>query len=69
MTIERYENDRRMSRAVVAGETVYLCGQVGDQGRILARKRPGRFGKLKRSCSDTVQIESISYTSRYFSAT
>lgn len=30
MKIERYEVNKRMSRAVVAGETIYLCGQVGN---------------------------------------
>jgi enamine deaminase RidA (YjgF/YER057c/UK114 family) len=30
MTIKRIENGRRMSQAVVHGNTVYLAGQVGE---------------------------------------
>ncbi len=47
MTIERYENDRRMSRAVVAGETVYLCGQVGDPGEDIGAQTAGALRKIE----------------------
>jgi enamine deaminase RidA (YjgF/YER057c/UK114 family) len=30
MTVERIETNRRLSEAVVHGDTVYLCGQVAD---------------------------------------
>ena len=30
--IQRFETGRRMSKAVVHGDTVYLCGQVGIPG-------------------------------------
>ncbi|KAF5063317.1 2-iminobutanoate/2-iminopropanoate deaminase [anaerobic digester metagenome] len=32
MNIKRYEGNGRMSRAVVAGETIYLCGQTSRDG-------------------------------------
>lgn len=30
--IQRFDSGRRMSKAVVHGDTVYLCGQVGVRG-------------------------------------
>jgi enamine deaminase RidA (YjgF/YER057c/UK114 family) len=32
MQIQRYENNGRMSRAVVHNNTIYLCGQTHDTG-------------------------------------
>lgn len=42
MQIERYKTTERMSRLVVHGETIYLCGQVAmdDTADIKARQRP-----------------------------
>lgn len=34
MEIKRYENNGRMSRAVVHNGTVYLCGQVHGEGDV-----------------------------------
>ena len=31
MAVERIETNRRLSEAVVHGDTVYLCGQVADE--------------------------------------
>lgn len=32
MTIERFDTGQRMSQAVIHGDTIYLAGQVGNEG-------------------------------------
>ena len=36
MTIERIQSGRRMSQAVIHGDTIYLAGQVGEPGASVA---------------------------------
>lgn len=36
MNIERMETQQRMSKIVIHGETIYLCGQVGVAGESVA---------------------------------
>lgn len=39
MEIKRYENNGRMSRAVVHNNTVYLCGQTHGEGDVKEQTR------------------------------
>ena len=34
MAIQRFENNGRMSKAVIFNNTLYLCGQTCDEGDI-----------------------------------
>ena len=40
--IQRFETGRRMSKAVVQGDTVYFVGRLEFQARALKRKRVRR---------------------------
>lgn len=39
MTIQRLQSDRRMSQAVIHGDTVYLAGQVGEGATVAEQTR------------------------------
>jgi enamine deaminase RidA (YjgF/YER057c/UK114 family) len=53
MTIERFDTGRRMSQAVIHGDTVYLAGQVGEPGAPVAeqtRQALARVDELLARC-------------------
>lgn len=47
MTIERLDSNKRMSQAVVHGNTVYLSGQVGTPGDDVAAQTRQVLGKIE----------------------
>ena len=48
MTIRRIEPGRRMSQAVVHGDTVYLAGQVGAPGESVAAQTRAVLAQMDR---------------------
>ena len=48
MTIRRIEPGKRMSQAVVHGNTVYLAGQVGAPGASVAEQTRAVLGEIDR---------------------
>ena len=52
MTIRRIEPGRRMSQAVVHGNTVYLAGQVGAPGTSVAEQTRAVLGEIDRLLAD-----------------
>lgn len=53
MSIERLDTDKRMSQAVIHGETIYLAGQVGSAGDSAseqARDALARVDELLQRC-------------------
>lgn len=48
MTIRRIEPGRRMSQAVVHGDTVYLAGQVGAPGESVAAQTRAVLAQIDR---------------------
>ena len=48
MSITRFETNKRMSRAVIHNNTVYLCGQVGaDANTDIAEQTQTMLGKVE----------------------
>ena len=45
--IERFETGRRMSKAVVHGDTVYLCGQVGIRGDSIEKQTKEALSRVE----------------------
>ena len=64
MTVRRIEPGRRMSQAVVHGDTVYLAGQVGAPGESVADQTRAVLGQV-----DWLLAEAGSNKSRILSAT
>jgi enamine deaminase RidA (YjgF/YER057c/UK114 family) len=64
MTVRRIEPGRRMSQAVVHGQTVYLAGQVGAPGASGADQTRAVLGQI-----DRLLAEAGSDKSRILSAT
>ncbi len=52
MTIRRIEPGRRMSQAVVHGDTVYLAGQVGAPGESVAEQTRAVLAQIDRLLAD-----------------
>ena len=48
MTIRRIEPGKRMSQAVVHGDTVYLAGQVGARGASVAEQTKAVLAQIDR---------------------
>ncbi|MBC8131326.1 MAG: RidA family protein [Rhizobiaceae bacterium] len=48
MTIRRIEPGKRMSAAVVHGDTVYLAGQVGEPGEDVTQQTKTALGEVDR---------------------
>lgn len=58
MTIERLDTGKRMSQAVIHGDTVYLAGQVGEPGASVAdqtRQALARVDELLEQCGSSRQ--------------
>jgi len=56
MSIERIDTGRRMSQAVIHGDTVYLAGQVGEPGNPVAeqtRQGLARVDELLERCGSS----------------
>ena len=56
MTIERLDTGRRMSQAVMHGDTIYLAGQVGEAGATVAdqtRQALARVDALLERCGSS----------------
>ena len=49
MEIKRYEGNGRMSKAVVHGDTLYLCGQTAREGGDV-KDQPALCWKKSRPC-------------------
>lgn len=47
MTIQRIDSDRRMSQAVIHGDTVYLAGQVGAPGESIAAQTRATLAEIE----------------------
>ena len=47
MEIKRYESNGRMSRAVVAGETIYVCGQTSRDGGDIKTQTAAVLAKIE----------------------
>lgn len=45
--IQRFETSRRMSKAVVHGNTVYLCGQVGIRGDSIEKQTQEALNRVQ----------------------
>ncbi len=45
--IQRFETGRRMSKAVVHGNTVYLCGQVGIRGQSIEEQTQEALNRVQ----------------------
>jgi enamine deaminase RidA (YjgF/YER057c/UK114 family) len=64
MDITRLQPDRRMSQAVIHGDTIFLSGQVGAPGRSCAEQTRTVLSQI-----DTLLVECGSDRSRILSAT
>lgn len=56
MTIERLDTGKRMSQAVIHGDTIYLAGQVGEEGDSAAdqtRQALAKVGELLERCGSS----------------
>lgn len=52
-TITRIDTGKRMSQAVVHGETVYLAGQVAAEGESVTAQTQGIIAKIEKLLSET----------------
>ena len=58
MSIQRYEGNGRMSKAVVFNNTIYLCGQTCGEGDI-KEQTAGVLAKIEDLLSITVYVKDM----------